>query len=78
MELLNMIDTIQPLERQYFLRCYCENMDAVVDGLRAIGSECDIVGDRVGAGFIEGMIRALQAFASAHVPLTSPERGFFD
>ena len=38
MELLNMIDTIQPLERQYFLRCYCENMDAVVDMRKRVGT----------------------------------------
>jgi hypothetical protein len=57
-----------PSDRQDFIGCLHDNLDAVVDGLRAIEFECSLVGDSAAGAFVRGLAAAIEAFTETHLP----------
>jgi len=51
-----------------FSAAFYENLESVIESMQVIQFECDVVGDKFGAGFFRGVVATVRAFASAHAP----------
>ncbi len=61
-------EPVEPSHQRQFSTSLGENLDAVIESLQIIQFECDVVGDKLGARFLEGVAATVRAFALTHVP----------
>ncbi len=59
---------LDPAYRRQFSTTLRENLESIIESIQIIQFECDVVGDKYGAGFFKGVAATVRAFTSIHAP----------